>query len=390
MPNIAYRTAYPKLSSFYFFYFAVLGVVIPYLSLYLQAMSFTPIQIGQLMAVLVGTKVIAPNILGWIADKQNAPIKWVRWASFLALLTGTGLVIFEQFWALFLIIFSFSFFWHAALPQYESYTFSVLGKTHKHLYGQVRLWGSVGFIVAVVGLGWLFDAFGVSVLPYAVVFLLLSVWLTTLWVKDSAQAPVEVASTKFLNIVKQPFVMSLLLISFLMQFSHGSYYSFYSIFLDAAGYSNTWIAWLWALGVIAEIAIFYWMAKILAAKSAVLLIIISLWLTLLRWVLIPLFPESASVLVFAQLLHAASFGLFHAAAIHLIDEHFRGANQGKGQAIFAAFSHGLGGALGMLLAGYVWSFGGAIWTFGFSAAVVVAALLIAYFKLQRSGRVIKT
>ncbi|MBN2866678.1 MAG: MFS transporter, partial [Thiotrichales bacterium] len=313
--------------------------------------------------------------------KQAAPIKWVRIASFCALLAGAGLVIFEPFLALLLTIFCFSFFWHAALPQYESYAFSVLGKAHKHRYGQVRLWGSVGFIVAVISLGWLIEHFGIALLPWAIMVLLVSVWVTTLWVKDSVNAQVQISSASFLSIVKQPWVMSLLVVAFLMQFSHGSYYSFYSIFLNDAGYSKTLIAGLWALGVLAEIAIFYWMAQILSAKSATSLILLSLWLTLLRWILIPLFPDSLAILLFAQTLHAASFGLFHAAAIHLIDEHFQGSNQGKGQAIFAASSHGLGGALGMLFAGYAWSFGGAVWAFGGNALAIVIALGVSYRKL---------
>jgi MFS transporter, PPP family, 3-phenylpropionic acid transporter len=87
------------------------------------------------------------------------------------------------------------------------------------------------------------------------------------------------------------------------------------------------------------------------------------------------------------LLHAASFGLFHAAAIYLIDEHFSGVNQGKGQAIFAASSHGLGGALGMLCAGYAWTFGGANWAFGLSALLVVLAIILTYAQLCRKQSV---
>ncbi|BBP44018.1 MFS transporter [Thiosulfativibrio zosterae] len=383
MPQLAYQAVYPKLSSFYFFYFAVLGVVLPYLSLYFQSLSFSPVQIGQLLAVLIGTKVIAPNLLGWLSDKQAAPIKWVRLATFFALLAGAGLVIFEQFYALLITVFIFSFFWHAALPQYESYAFTLLGKANKHRYGQVRLWGSVGFIVAVVVLGSLIEHNSVAVLPWSILLLLLGVWLTTLWVKDRQTTQVSVEALPFMNIVRQPWVLSLLGVSFLMQFSHGTYYSFYSIFLNDTGYSKTLIAWLWALGVIAEIAIFYWMAPLLQKFAATKLILISLWLTLLRWVLIPLFPDSLSVLLFAQLLHAASFGLFHAAAIYLIDEHFSGANQGKGQAIFASSSHGLGGALGMLCAGYAWTFGGASWAFGLSAGLVVLAIMLTYAQLCR-------
>lgn len=73
------------------------------------------------------------------------------------------------------------------------------------------------------------------------------------------------------------------------------------------------------------------MVTIIRRYSVNLLIAISLWLTLLRWMLISLFPEYMSILIFAQLLHAASFGLFHMVAIYLISEYFNDKNKGKGK-----------------------------------------------------------
>ena len=77
-------------------------------------------------------------------------------------------------------------------------------------------------------------------------------------------------------------------------------------------------------------------------------------LTVIRWWLIAFYVEYLSILLFAQLLHAASYGLFHASAIHLIDGYFSGKIQGRGQALFASISFGLGGSLGSLVSGYTW------------------------------------
>ena len=136
------------------------------------------------------------------------------------------------------------------------------------------------------------------------------------------------------------------------------------------------------LGVIAEIAVFFWMANLFQRWSVKTLLMLSLGLTLIRWVMIPFVPDSLPLLIVAQLLHAASYGLFHAAAIYMIDQHFQGANQSKGQAIYASASHGLGGALGMLAAGYAWYEGGALLAFAISALAIVLALLIAQKWIQ--------
>jgi len=361
----------------YFFYFAVLGALLPYLGLYFKSLSFTPIEIGQLMGVLLATKVIAPNLWGWLADRSGLSIKWVRLATGLTAVAGVGLIVFDTYWALFATILFFSFFWHASLPQFESYTFGCLGD-EKHKYGQIRLWGSVGFIAAVLFIGWQIEQFGVEVLPWDLLALMILVWLTAFLVSDGQPKVHHENSDGFITILKRPEVWSLLLVSFLVQLSHGAYYAFFTIQLSELGYDKTTIAWLWALGVIAEIAVFFFMAGLFKNFSVRFLILLSIVLTLVRWLMNGYLADYLGWMLLAQLLHAASFGLFHAAGIHLIDQYFQGRHHGKGQAVFAASSHGLGGALGMIMAGYAWSFGQAQLAYGVSALMVLMAFIFAW------------
>jgi PPP family 3-phenylpropionic acid transporter len=144
------------------------------------------------------------------------------------------------------------------------------------------------------------------------------------------------------------------------------------------GVSKTLTAWLWALGVVAEIAVFWWMASLFKQFSIRHLILIAIALTVLRWTITGQLDQYLGWILFAQLLHAASFGLFHASAIHLIDRYFTGAHHGKGQALFAASSHGLGGAVGMFIAGYAWQAGGAELSYAMTALFASFALLIAW------------
>lgn len=333
------------------------------------------------MGVLMATKVISPNVWGWLADRSGLSIKWVRLATGLTIISGLGLVVFDRYWTLFITILLFSFFWHASLPQFESFTFKCLGK-QKHRYGQIRLWGSVGFIAAVLLIGWQIELFGVGVLPWDLVVLMILVWLTAFLVSDGPPKIHPENNTGFASILKKPEVWSLLLVSFLVQLSHGVYYTFFTIQLSELGYQKTTIAWLWALGVIAEIAVFLFMAKLFQKYSVRYLILLSILLTFVRWLMNAYLADYLAWMLIAQLLHAASFGLFHAAGIYLIDQYFQGRHHGKGQAIFAATSHGLGGALGMLMAGYAWSFGHAEFAYGLSAFMVFIAFLIAWRRVH--------
>lgn len=366
-----------RLSSYYFFYFTLFGTFLPFFGLYMQSLGFSAWQIGQVMAVLIGTKIIAPYVWGWLSDYSGHVMRWIRVCMGLATLSATGLLWTESFIGVMVVVALFSFFWHGGLPLFEAYTFSQLGERKAH-YGKIRLWGSLGFIAAVLLLGAFFSRFELSGFPWVILVLFVALFLVSWTLQDQTLARRTDASVKFTRLIRSPVIWSLLLVSFLIQLSHGTYYNFYSIDLSAHGYGKNFIAGLWALGVIAEIFVFFAMVSLFQRFSVRALILLSLALTLLRWQLNIWGVETTAVMVFAQFLHAASFGLFHAAALHLIDDVFRDQNRSRGQAVYAAVSQGLGGALGALIAGLTWTLGGAFLSYMVSSLAVALAFIIAW------------
>jgi MFS family permease len=107
---------YWRLSGFYFFYFATLGVLVPYWGLYLQSVGFTPVDIGNLIAILMFSRIVAPMVWGWIADHRESRMAVVRLASFLTIVAFSGAFFGSSFWWLAVVMLLFSFFWHASLP----------------------------------------------------------------------------------------------------------------------------------------------------------------------------------------------------------------------------------------------------------------------------------
>ena len=98
------KLPYWKLSAFYFFYFALLGTLLPFWGLYLKHQGFSVLEISQLMAILIGTKIIAPNIWGWLADKTGLRLGVIRWGSFLTILCFTGVFFKPDFWGMALLM----------------------------------------------------------------------------------------------------------------------------------------------------------------------------------------------------------------------------------------------------------------------------------------------
>ncbi len=369
---------YWRLSGFYFFYFASLGALVPYWGLYLRSLGFGLVEIGELVAIIMATKIIAPNIWGWIADHSGRGMRIVRIAGLLSLLSFALVFVVQGYWAMALVMSLFSFFWNAALPQFEANTLNHLA-TDTHRYSGIRLWGSIGFILTVTALGLMFESQGSTrVLPWVLLGLFAAIWGTSLLVPEKVAPHPRHENPPLTAVLRQPVVISVLLVCFLIQASHGPYYTFYSLYLSNHGYSETLIGQLWALGVVAEIGVFLRMRHWLPRFGARQLLLWATALTALRWVMIALGVDSLGTLLVAQVLHAASFGLYHAVSIHLFHRLFRGRLQGRGQALYSSLSFGAGGALGSFAAGYLWQDIGAEWMYLAAALTALLALAIVW------------
>ncbi len=368
---------YWRLSSFYWFYFATLGAFIPYWGLYLSDAGYDPVQIGQLIAVIMGTKIVAPYIWGWIADHRGKRLTIIRIGAILALLGFSSIFLVNGFWALFLVLMGFSFFWNAILPQYEALTFNYLGKKTDQ-YSWIRIWGSLGFVAAVTIMGWVLMSMPVSQLPIVVTILLAGIAVSTFLVSEHNGNEHHETHTSIIQILKRPEVIALLIACLLVQASHGPYYTFYSIYAEEHGYEKSWIGVLWAIGVLSEVVAFALMPWLVKRFGFRKLLLASLFSGSLRWLMIAFFIDNALLTTFAQIFHASTFGIYHAVAIAYIHRFFKGNNQGKGQALYSSVSFGVGGAIGSLYGGYLWESQGSTLTFIMAAVLSFVAFAISW------------
>lgn len=369
---------YWRLSGFYFAYFALLGATAPYLGLYFHHLGFSGTAIGQLVAIPMLMRVLAPNLWGWLADRTGRRLSIVRLGAACTLLCFSGIYLGQGFAWLALIMAGHAFFWHAVLPQFEAITLAHL-RDQPQRYGRIRLWGSIGFIAAVAGLGWAFEYVSLDLYPAYLLLVMAIILLASLAVPgvkvDPGQRP-ETPAEPFLTTLRQPRVLAFFLAAALMQLSHGPYYTVFTLHLEELGYGRGVIGQLWSLGVVAEVLIFLVMPQLLARLALNTLLVAAFLIAAGRWLLLGALADHLAVLLFAQLLHAATFGCFHAAAIQFVQSHFDRRRQGQAQSLYAALS-GAGGALGALYAGYAWQVSGALAAFaGASLAALAGAFLI--------------
>jgi len=364
------------LAPVYLFYFGALGILIPFWGPYLRDLGLDPVQIGQIMALYLGWRLIAPTAWGWLADHSGRRMLLVRLA---AIASAVAFALVSQrtdFVGLLVSMSLFAIFWTALIPQYEANTLAVLGPRIAS-YGRIRLWGSVGFILAVVAGGRWFDTNGLDSVPTIAAVLIGLVALTSFLTPSGPQVPEEPDELPLGRVLRQPRVIALLVVAMLVQAAFGPYYVFFTLYLEDLGYARTTIGILWALGVAAEIAVFLyspWLFRVFSRRS---LLAGALGFAVVRWCMTAAFADNLVLLVFAQLLHMASFGLFHAVAVVCIHDFFPGKTHGRGQALYSSAGFGAGGALGSLYSGYSWSLFGPQAMFWIAAGLVMVALIIA-------------
>ncbi|GAA3920519.1 MFS transporter [Litoribacillus peritrichatus] len=348
-----------KLSSFYFCYFAFLGCLLPFWPIFLSEKGFDGLQIAAFHAVFLSTKIFAPSIAGYLSDRFNILMSVIRCSLIFAGISFSFYILGFDYLELIVIGVVYSVFWNAILSQFEAYTLCRLD-SQANRYSRIRLWGSIGFIVLSFSLGVVFEWLSIQWLPFIMIALIVFASYISFQLSELAkteESDPKKRVQKLMPVLKKPAVVSFLLICFFIQLSHGAYYSFYSLYLEGYGFSNYWIGGLWSVGVVAEIILFLIFPYYLKKYGEYVLLVLSIILTVLRWLVIGYFPESLSLVLFAQGLHAFSFGCLHVVSMVYVQRFFPSGLSGRGQALYSGVSFGLGGAIGAIISGFLWESG---------------------------------
>ncbi|HQS57555.1 MAG: MFS transporter [Gallionellales bacterium 35-53-114] len=372
---------YWRIAGFYFFYFAFVGLFSPYWSLYLKSLGFNAVQIGVLMSAQPVMRMLAPALWGWLADRLGNRRMVVQLAALGSVLAYLGVFFTTDYIGLLLVLALMSVFWSASMPLVEATTLTYLGKNAAR-YGRLRSWGSVGFILAVLGLGFAFDYIAIGWILWAGLVIQLGILFFSRLMPSTVVVAHHTDSHSIMRIVMQPAVLALFGACFLMAVAHGPYYTFFSIYLVEHGYAKSAVGALWTLGVVCEIGVFFAMPWLMRHFSLPQILMVSLLLAVLRFLLIGWQVDTMWLLLLAQIMHAVTFGSFHAAAVALVHHFFRGRHQSKGQALFGSVTYGAGGMLGGLLSGPLWLHWGASVMYSFSAGAALLGFGLMWWKFR--------
>jgi len=373
------RRALFAFGSVSFAYFAYAGLFSTYSPLWLRSLGFSTLAIGTLASMQSATRLFSPYAWGWLADHTGARTLLLRWAVGLALLCSMGYLLWPSYgWiagvtaALFVCTAGVIPINEAALAHLVSRD----GALDAGRYGRVRVWGSVGFILAVGGSGFALQWLGVAAFPgfvIAVLGLLLLAVFRLPAVREAAHAAHAVAGA--MAVLREPVVAWFFAGVFFTVLAHTSLYAFFSLYLDSLGYSKGAVGLMWALGVTVEVAWFWFQGRWVQRLSMHGWLLLAALVSVLRFAATAAFGHVVWVLVLAQCTHAVTFAAQHTACIGVINRHFPGRLRGRGQALYTVLGYGASGVLGGVAGGALSeAFGFAAVFWAASAAAAAAAL----------------
>jgi PPP family 3-phenylpropionic acid transporter len=332
-----------NLSAFYFSYFAAVGVYIIFLPKVLIDIGYSAYDIGIILALAPLMRFATPFLfLKHIKLTQNL----FRSILIVAILSSSSFYItIDNFYTFMINNAVLGICLSILLPYIETISLQTIGSQR---YGKVRLFGSIGFMLIALVLAKFLTVPKIA-LHYYLFATILTVFFSFRLLKyDQTDHNLPIKNEKQFSILKYwPFWLSL----FLMQISFGGFYNFFTIYETSKGISLETTSYLWSFGVICEILMLYFQASFL--KYNLLSIIkISIFLTIIRWLLLFLFPTVLYITYFTQSIHAFSFGLYHSAVIIYLYNLYD--NKQLAQQFMFGIAYGLGGFLGSLIAGAVY------------------------------------
>lgn len=332
----------PLLGAYYFFYFALVGVYVIFMPKVLVELGYSTVEVGIVYAAAPFMRFLLPFLFRYCIKLTHRVYLLSLLLSFIATLLFLGTVkSFELYLSVNLL---FGATIGISLPYVETIALASMSKTS---YGRVRLWGSLGFMGIALWLGKVLET-PFEALYYLSTMTFLTLIFGALLIRyDTTSHSLAEDDASFSLSKYWAFWISV----FLMQVGFGGFYNFFTIYETSHGISLELTSWMWSFGVICEIVMLYFQGPLLQ-RNLLTILQFAIIVTVVRWLMLYLFPASIVLTFASQSLHAVSFALYHTTAITYV---FSLYTQKKlAQQFFLGIAFGLGGSVGAMLSGQIY------------------------------------
>lgn len=377
-----------RLAILYGTMFLFTGVYLPFFPVWLKAQGLDATEISLVVALSLFLRIVVSPFFAAVADRigdRRRVMVGLAWAS---LASAALLLAVEGFGLILLVALVLNAVFPSISPLVE--TIAMRARIDRGMnYGRVRMWGSITFIAASSGVGWLLEWNTPSIIGLCLVgALALNVAGAWAMPRDAGRVrqPVRRRSqfADVLQIGRHPVFILFVVTASLTQATHAVYYAFGSLAWQKQGYADSVIGLLWATGVFAEILLFYISGPLMARLGAVRLLMLAGFAAILRWTVTALSPPLA-VLFAMQALHGLTFGAAHLGAVQFVAQAAPPRLAATAQSLYAAMASGVMMGLVTIAIGPIYKILGPHAYFVMAAGGAVALAGVMFVTLRWDG-----
>ncbi len=353
-----------------------------YFGIWLREIGWDETQIGWQGGAFAACLVLFPLLWGRYVDRTGHPARALRRITLGAALAFTPFLLTHDFATLLVATLIFGAFRTGIVTAADTYTLHLVarhGAHHAGDYGSHRVWGSGGFIVGALGLGWLIGATSRHAVPFFMAAVLVLHALSARFVPEDPTTPGtrELLSVTLRRLLAQRRLRRFYGVTFLSRLASQGIYVFLPLHLQDIGVADQHIAWYWTIGVLSEIVLIRNSPRLFHRLRPVQVIALTIFLTAAEYALIAVISDPVALLP-VMLLHGMSFGVWYVYSVVWLGDAVPEADRGRAQGVFQSLGFGVGGTLSAVLSGYLYygSGGPALFAAAAALSLVTAALAL--------------
>jgi MFS transporter, PPP family, 3-phenylpropionic acid transporter len=370
------------MAGYYTFYYAAVGIYLPFLPLFLTYSHMNSLEIGFLMSIGPLAGIFAQAIWGVLADRHQRSKEYLMLALFL-----TAIICFLFTQAKGFSTFAWLLFLYATtnspiIPLSDALVISTL--TDRRNYGKIRRWGSFGFALTAALGGLIFSHFALSWFGVIESFILL---ICIAWAKFLPNPHEHIPRlpgkpSTLTNVVKTPGLLVFLIITLLYLVPYNAYTAFFGLHMQTLGANRFWIGLGWTIAALSEMLVFTKGSTCLKWLSPHKLIVLAGIVFVIRWMFYS-FVQDYHLIVIMQISQCVSFALFYLAGVEYLNLLMPVYFQGSAQSAFNAVSFGISAIVGTSGAGWLIRIADIYLFYKVSALLTVGGIILAHYGLKK-------
>lgn len=338
------------MSAVFFAFFAAYGALFPFIPVYYQSIGLTPGQIGLLQSLAPMLVFLSQPLLGPLADRMGNRGRLLAIVLGAAAVLGAAILVPRSFAGLLPVVALFSFFRSGIVPLSDSIALGEAQRTGR-AYPQLRLWGSIGFLIASNLLGFLYARFSITLAFW--------VWLACIGVAailayrlpaDAVRTERKPLGPSLKRLIARRELLLFLGVVGLLQMTEAAHATFFSIHLSGLGAASGLVGLAWGLAAMTEVPVWTFLPRIVRRWGPLPILTVAATCYGIRWVIYG-FVGSVPLLVALQLLQAISFALFMPVAVEEVGRLAPPDLRSSGQALLGIVSGGVATVVGTMVGG---------------------------------------